>query len=189
MKSNSKNLIKAVAISIIAILLALYSTTVTVEAAKTTNVSVGYSNWRTAKSVKIGDNKVTTAKGNFNKQYATPFVRFKAPKNGKYKFTFTNLSSPKSSRALGSCSIYKSNGDELITASFPSNNLTLKTEGGKVMSLFLTTRQSPYESGSLKYRPLTKRTTTLNLKKGEIIYISNNMLYKSTYKLNIKKVK
>ena len=189
MKSNRKNLIRTAAIYIIAIFLTMSIMPTTVEAAKTTNVSVSYNNWRSAKPVKVGDNKVATAKSNFNKKYATPFVRFKAPKDGKYKFTFSNLSSPKSSYALGSCSIYKSTGNEPMSASYPEKLLRIKTEGGKGMSLFLTNRQSSYASGEMKYRNLVKRTTTLNLKKGETIYISNNMLYKSTYKLNIKKVK
>lgn len=149
----------------------------------------GHANWKKAPTVKINQTYKVTSK---NKNGT--FVKFKAPKAGKYVVTISNINSigVKASDVdhnLANFYIKKqSSGDYLSW-------VKVKTQGGKTDWLRMATPDSYndyYKGTKVKVSTyLNKRTATLTLKKGETIYV--NMSYftgkksRCTYNLKIKR--
>lgn len=159
-----------------------------VEAQAATKVTA-QANWKKAPTVKINKTYKVTSK-NINGTY----VKFKAPKAGKYVVTIYNMNS------LGAkaSDVDHNLANFYIKKKTSSNYLSwidVKTQGGKTYLLHMATPDSynDYYKGTKVTLDtyLNKRTATLTLKKGEIIYV--NMSYftgnkcRCTYNLKIKR--
>ncbi len=154
---------------------------VTAEAA-TRKVTASKS-WKKAKTVKTGTTIVTS-----NNKSGKRYIKFKAPKAGKYVFTVYDIkSSGKNEIGYGHIGFKTISNNYL----FGKN---VKTKGGKDAYLRLATKYSynRFEKGQkvTTHSYLYKRTGTVTLKKGQTIYLesffSGNKT-KYTYKLNIKR--
>ena len=150
-----------------------------------------------AKTITVQKQRYTTSKATANKKAKTVstgtykvkadgsgYLKFKAPKAGKYSFTFSNIKVQGMSTAV----IY------LMTASGSKIKArSLKTEGGTYTSLHLQDKKSEAlytDVSPLNERCLTKRTGTLSLKKGQTVFISLNYwggLGYTTITMKIKK--
>ena len=130
-------------------------------------------NYRKAKSLKKGKNRINYS----NTHGKGSYVKFKAPKTGKYVFTGYNLKSNKKDEATGL------NIDTINFSIGPMKwgsiyQLYCKTEGGKALSAYITT-YAAYELNVMKKMPnpyLASRSMTIKMKKGQTyyIYISDN---------------
>ena len=109
-----------------------------------------------AKAVSIGTYKVRVR--------GSGYLKFKAPKAGKYSFTFSNVTVKK---GLSTAVIY------LMTASGSKIKArSVKTEGGTNSALLLQDKNSEPDNNPLYQRCLTKRTGTISLKKGQTVFIN-----------------
>lgn len=164
-------------------------TTDLAEVQAATKKVTGAANWKKAPSVKIKKTYKVTSKN----QKGT-YVKFKAPKAGKYVVTIYNVNS------IGAkASDYDSHlANFYIRKPYNSDYLTLakvKTQGGKSDVLFMATPDSynaHYKGVKVTTKTyLQKRTATLTLKKGETIYVNMNYYTgkkcRCTYNLKINR--
>ena len=111
------------------------------------------------------------------------YIKFTAPKAGKYNFTFSGLSS-----GSGYASFMKS--DSAKTIAYVGNSKVV-TKGGKSSTLWICSKSfaSFYKNQALRVRPIPTRTGTISLKKGECVYmyISTGSTSKVTLKIAQKK--
>lgn len=177
--------------------IALALTTLTpaagIEAQAAKKVTTNY-NYKKAPAVKTGTTTVTARlykSANYKKKNlaAVGFVKFTVPKTATYKFTFSKVAikGNSSSYANGAITFYTGTGG--ASSIYPTKYLKVKTEGGSTGTLWLC---SSYLGGAAPKKPktgsfLTKRTATVKLKKGQVVYISFNNNKTNTYSLNIKK--
>lgn len=146
----------------------------------------GNTNYKKAPAVKVGTTKVTCKKQD-------TYVKFTAPKAATYQisiYNITTLNKPSSYTDYNLANFYirqkNSSGSYL-------SSMKVKTQGGKTDWLRMATPTSYerfYKGTKVKVSTyLQKRTVTLKLKKGQVIYVNNNYFTggKSTYYLQIKK--
>lgn len=141
-------------------------------------------NWKKAPAVKTGTTTVTSKKA---KTSTAKWVKFKAPKKGTYKFTVSNFK-PSDEINCGSFTFY--------TDPAKYDTLTnLKTQGGRTSNFHIASKKfmQYYKPGNTakKNRYRSSRTVTINMTKGQTVYM--RLYYttatKYTYSLNIKKTK
>ena len=110
-----------------------------------------------ATSVKKGTTKLTFKSGQ-------GYLKFKATKTKKYKFTFSNVKSQSGSSAFVEV--------QRPDASSPKYSFMtdVKTKGGKNSALWLSQNGYKYNSGKLVNRNLPSRSATIKLKKGQKVY-------------------
>ncbi len=143
-------------------------------------------NKKQAKAPKV---KVGTTTVNIKlKSYTNSFVKFSAPKNGKYTFTFSNLKG-KQDFTLGYLGIYKKSGKYYSAQ-------TLKTKYGKTLFPYIASKyamttptiKSSNKKAKKAVRYYASQTVTMSLKKGETVWIMMTSSSKpSSYNLKIKK--
>ena len=161
MKKTTKRFLSMLLITVMALCLsampAFAATSKVVKKQKfTTSVSVANKN---ATTVKIGSYRLTFQK-------SEGYLKFKAPKEGKYSFTFSNIKKnsfgASSYVALMKVSPYSSKSITYTNAS---------TFGGKTDTLWLSVNGASFPSYKKICRPIAKRTATLKLKKNEVLYL------------------
>ena len=137
-----------------------------------------------APKVKVG---TTTVKVNL-KAHTNSYVKFSAPKAGKYTFTFSSLKG-KEDFALGYLGIYKK-----INNYYSAQ--TLKTKYGKALFPNIASKyamktsiiKSSNQQTKKALRYYASQTVTMYLKKGENVWIMMATSSKqSSYKLKIKR--
>ncbi|MBQ6360126.1 MAG: hypothetical protein IJJ25_03140 [Lachnospiraceae bacterium] len=127
-----------------------------------------------AATVKKGTTKLTFKGGD-------GYVKFTAPKGKKYKFTFSNMKSKKG--------ILTAVGIQLKDRTSPAYAwyTKAKTAGGKTDFLNIGLNGKTIKSKKKVDWYLTKRTATIKLKKGDVLYLQvRNAPEKTTCTLNIK---
>lgn len=163
-----------------------------VEANAATKKVTGHANYKKAPKVKVNKTYKVTSK---NKNGT--FVKFTAPKAGKYQIQIYNMNSLGATAAetdLNLANFYIRKAPTSAYSTFLPI-LKVKTEGGKTDCLRMATPDSynnHYKDEKVTTATyLQKRTATLSLKKGETIYV--NMSYftgtknRCTYNLKIKR--
>lgn len=151
------------------------------QAAKKVTANAQY---QKAPTVKTGTTTVTSKK---NKVSTAKWVKFKAPKTGTYKFTVSNFK-PADETNCGHFNFYTN------PASYDRLE-NLKTEGGRNDNFSIASKKfmAYYKPGDTKKkdRYRTSRSVTINMTKGQVVYM--RLYYttgdKYTYSLNIKKTK
>lgn len=135
-----------------------------------------------ATTVKTGTTIVTV------KSSKDGYTKFKAPKAGTYVITISDVKGKSSNNIInGGISLNEMSEYGLI--GYPK----LKTEGGKTDYFKVASKKSAKYSTSGKKvdRYLSKRTITVKLKKGQVVYMWNYFANfdtkNTTYKLNIKR--
>lgn len=193
------------------------NTSMEVQAAKKKKVTTNY-NWRKAPTVKIGTTKVTAKriKNNYGKEkniMLPGFIKFKAPEEGTYQFTISNLASKNKGKGYywvicPECERLKIpqkenpltyaeeevvfwTGDGSANSIWPDKELEVKTKGGKSSMLCLATERHPYpeheEEDKMIDIYLTSRTATVKLSKGQVVYMGFRNIGVNTCTLKIKK--
>ena len=160
----------------------------TLAAKKTTKIKAT-TNWKKAKTVKTGKIYKVTAK---NKDGASEsFLKFKAKKKGKYRFTFSKFRNASKQNTVGTLyniSICRYNGNKYFG---PVDMRTVKTQGGKAEVLQCCDEKwnTAYEDKNSVRANLTSRYADIKLKKNEVVYIRTYQTdsAKYTYQLKIKK--
>lgn len=146
----------------------------------------GNTNYKKAPAVKVGTTKVTCKKQN-------TYVKFTAPKAATYQisiYNITSLNKPSSYQDYGHANFYIR--QKSSSSSTPSR-MKVKTQGGKTDWLRMASPacyDSFYKGSKVTVdSSLKKRTVTLKMKKGQVIYVNNGHYTagKSTYYLQIKK--
>ena len=109
------------------------------------------------------------------------YLKFKAPKKGTYKFSFSDLTKKKGSQ------------DGYINLQLPKKGQTkklvkqkVKSWGGKTYSLWLGIRNKKYGSNKAEWTR-TVRNAKVKLKKGQVIYIFFSFAAKDTVKVKVGK--
>lgn len=148
--------------------------------------------FKKAKSVKTGTTTVTVKKRPANTNYNDAYVKFKAPKAGKYVFTVSSLKlkgqNPATSTTCGFFYLGK-----LSSSGKYIDIQKLKTAGGKTTYMQIGTKTMYEYSVRNKLKKidqyLTSRSATISLKKGETVYLNiictTSQQY--TYKLKVKR--
>lgn len=164
--------------------------TVEVQAAK--KVTAGVTE-KKAKTVRVGTTTVTARKCAKDDMHHA-YLKFKAPKSGKYVFTLSDFKT-KGRKVSQDVEIgYFSLLTKDTYGFYPE---TVKTEGGKTERMNICTgaaaKDAYYKSLNKESkkvnRYLSKRTATIKLKKGETVwlFVSYTNYRQFSYKLNIKK--
>jgi hypothetical protein len=114
------------------------------------------------------------------------FVKFTAPRNGKYTFTVSGLKRNKRRSLPGKHYWFR-----LMTVN-PVNPRALvlnnvKTNGGKTMNLYFWWKS--IHKGSMKYRYLKKRYGKIRLTAGQTVYVFFCANSQDSFKLKIKRAK
>ena len=142
-----------------------------------------------AKKVKIGTTYVTVKKSSAYDS-KDRYLKFAAPKSGRYKITFSNIKSvpgKKKDFNCGSIAISKI----LYKTSKEPSSVKIKTKGGSTYFLYVCSKfmNSLNKDKKIdKYSYLPSRTASISLKKGETIWIQMSFVEKTTAcKLVIKK--
>lgn len=155
-----------------------------VEAQAAAKKITGNKNWKKAPSVKVGTTTVTSKKAKTN---TAKWVKFTATKKGTYKFTVSSFN-PADQINCGTFTFYTN----------PAKYETLrnlKTEGGRTDRFYIASKKfmQHYKPGKTakKDRYRSSRTVTINMTKGQTVYM--RLYYttanKYTYSLKIKKTK
>lgn len=145
-----------------------------------------------ATTIKLGKTyRVKATKKTGDKMYT--WVKFVAPKAGKYAFTFSNFTNrDKSQNDIGNSNSYLiSKVKSKYSNTVYNENLTFSTKGGKTSTIWLCTKYSynshkPAKISSSTFLP--SRTCTVSLKKGQVVYYKNHFAgsYKDpTYYYNV----
>lgn len=167
---------------LIVLLCGSLATMATPAQAKTLAATVKY---KKAKRVKTG---TTTVKVTTNGS-SLGYVKFTAPKKGKYTFTVWGLVT------FGA----KVNGKDIQNGyveickvdKYGAYPLKVKTQFGRSYTLHLCTKDAwdVLPRASSVYDSLVRRSTTVTLKKGETVYIASYFTAKkAAYKLKVKKI-
>lgn len=129
-----------------------------------------------AATVKKGTTKLTIKSG-------CGFIKFKAPKTKKYKFTFSQVKDKDNYGGSAFVGMLKK-------SKYSSSSITytdVSTKGGKYNTLWLSVNGGKYNDENVKTRPIATRSGSLKLKKGEMFYMYfYNGSNKTTCKLVIK---
>lgn len=168
---------------VMALVLSVFAPTTAIEAQAAKKVTTNY-NIKKAPSVKVGTTTVTSKPykyANYKKNLSSVgYVKFKVPKTATYQFTISNVAKKGDSKsyANGAVSFRTSTG----------TSLKVKTEGGKAYTLWVRSAANYTQNGKVTTSAfIPKRTATIKLKKGQIIYINFNNISTNTYSLKIKK--
>ena len=160
MKTTTKRFLSMLLITVMALcLLAMPAFAATNKVVKkqkfTTSASVAN---KKAATVKKGSYRLTFKNGE-------GYLKFKAPKAGKYSFTFSNVRK-NSFGASSYVSLMK-------VSPYSSSYITFtkgSTYGGKTDTLWLSVNGASFSNYKKIYRPIAKRTATLKLNKNEVLY-------------------
>ena len=159
----------------------------TLAAKKTTKIKAT-TNWKKAKTVKTGKTYKVTAK---NKDSAESFLKFKAKKKGKYRFTFSKFRNTSEQNTVGTLyniSICSYGANKIFG---PVDMRTVKTQGGKVETLHCCDEKwnVAYEDKNSARANRISRYADIKLKKNEVVYIRTYQTdsAKYTYQLKVKK--
>lgn len=144
------------------------------------------SNVKKAKKVKVGTTTVRTT----SKRGGKPgYVKFTAPKKGKYTFTVSALKTS-APRSAGGKDIHNGYVEICRKNRYGMSPLRLRTQYGKSYSMYVCTKDawnvskkqgSPYDS-------LASRSMTASMKKGQTLYVGAWFTAgKATYSLKIKR--
>jgi len=111
-----------------------------------------------ASKVRTGTTDLTIRKG-------AGYMKFTAPKSGKYSFAFSKVKGKDSSNAY--VSFCRKDTD------FPKYTKYAKvaTRGGKTSTLWLSVNGAVFSYENLLSRPLASRTARITMKKGQTLYM------------------
>ncbi len=171
MKKNNfiKNALVALSFAVAVAVMIPAAGSVEAQAAKTVTAQ---KNWKKAKAVKTGTTVVNIKAANCQESY----VKFKAPKAGTYKITFSNLKTKGVSKEdfrIGFFTIAKKAGSGLTHAEFNSN--AGKTNAVMFASKYAMTTSTIKDHNKKEAKRMRYSATPyakIKLKKGEIIYIT-----------------
>ena len=171
---------------VIALLLTTFTPMASMEANAAKKVTSKYS-YSKAPTVKTGTTTVTAKpivtykeNGKYNTKYS--WAKFKAPKPGTYQFTVSDYSVKGNKKQVVFGSVL------LWTGKTPKTTLNVKTKGGKYYALYMCSSSANSASGKVKTTSfIKKRTGTVKLKKGQIVYFEFVNRETVTFKLNIKR--
>lgn len=166
-------------------------TSMEAQAAKTVTSNYTYTK---APAVKTGTTTVIAKpyKGSNNStktKTAVSWVKFTAPKAGTYQFTISNYGVKGDSSAILHGAVTMMTGKSTYSgAKYPKSYLKVKTQGGKVYTLWLCSASAYRNYGKITTgTSLTSRTATVKLKKGQVVYLDFNNSKTVSCKLNIKR--
>ena len=124
----------------------------------------------TLKTIKKYAAKVKPGTTNLKVKMGEGYLKFTAPRTKTYKFTFSNVTGKYTMD--GYVQFYRMDkADKKHVETF-----NVSTKGGKTDILYLAINGVEHQGGKLKTRPLQKRTGSVKLKKGQVIY----MYYQAT---------
>lgn len=140
-------------------------------------------NYKKIPAIKKGTTKVT-----MKKQYS--YVKFTAPKKATYKIKFSGVKKTDARYVCGHINISKLKTNKTTGKKyFVTKNV--RTNGGRSYAVRLANKSDTY--GEKVYRYLKSRTVTIDMKKGETIYIdgyfAGGTTNKTTYTVKISQVK
>lgn len=151
-------------------------------------------NYKKAPAAKTGTTVVTARpyKSSNNKKKnmtAVSWVKFTAPKDGTYQFTFSNYVVKNSKDAILFGNITMFTGvNRYADSTYPDSYLKVKTNGGKSYTLYMCSPSAYRKPAKVsQYDSLSSRTATVKLKKGQIVFMDFNNGKTATCTLKIKK--
>ena len=145
-------------------------------------------NYKKAKKVKTGTTVVRTTSRRGGKY---GYVKFTAPKKGKYVFTVGSLKTS-APRSAGGKDIRNGYVEICKADRYGVAPIKLRTQYGKSYSMYVCTQDSWDVSGrkGSPYDSLTSRSMTASMKKGQTLYVRAWFTAeKATYSLKIKRKK